>query len=804
MRSLLKPLAGSALALMLVLSASPAQAFGPGPDEGATSEAPQHPSTQDPNAQDPGAQDPASEDPADGGEDPAGGGQDPETGEPSGPTDPADEQGDANAETPDGDPSGGADEPDATRDPAEETEPEESGPIAEAPEAIAIEGVVTVIPDEAGALSPGQFEAGETPESYAGGVAVATENLGFVAVDEANSSGDLEPGQQFSGAVELSAEAQQAVQERIDDEGALSEDEVAETASEALAAQGVLPLAAGIAVDASRSAFDAPVAEAAKTGSVRTVDIVYVGGSASANPTQAQLQKLVTDSGAYWKGQTGGKVGGFKAGAYKTLSKPKTCSTQGIYNLWNDATRAVRGKLDATPYTGGGRYLAVFANVECGGLAGLGLIQSMNAGGAIWIPLGARGSQPVTDLLMTTSHEFGHNLGLGHGDGRNCTQPAVDAPTSGSAGYPTGSTCYDSGYGDLWNVMGAYYIGYGKKPAALATPQKKMLGTAAGLREVKASGGASQTFTINAASATSGTRGLRVTSPSPGKTFFVEYRNGAGQDSGLQWSNGGLWGNSSVSVGTGVRVLKGYDARGTSNALRGVALAQWKGSTRQQVLRANDTLTPYGSTVRVRVLSASGSTAQVRIEYAPFIDVPFNQKFFKEIDWMRTSGLSTGIKVGDGTKRYAPKSAVTREAMAAFLFRMQAPKNYQAPKKSPFADVKPGQKFYKEITWMYQSKLSTGVKQKSGKPKYLPKASVSREAMAAFIYRLDKGAKPAAPTTSPFADVKKGQKFYKEISWMKQSGLSTGVKQKSGKPKYLPKASVSREAMAAFIYRLKH
>ncbi|TCK46456.1 hypothetical protein EDF60_0022, partial [Leucobacter luti] len=33
--------------------------------------------------------------------------------------------------------------------------------------------------------------------------------------------------------------------------------------------------------------------------------------------------------------------------------------------------------------------------------------------------------------------------------------------------------------------------------------------------------------------------------------------------------------------------------------------------------------------------------------------------------------------------------------------------------------------------------------------------------------------------------------------------LSTGVEQASGKPKYAPKSSVTREAMAAFIYRMK-
>jgi hypothetical protein len=140
--------------------------------------------------------------------------------------------------------------------------------------------------------------------------------------------------------------------------------------------------------------------------------------------------------------------------------------------------------------------------------------------------------------------------------------------------------------------------------------------------------------------------------------------------------------------------------------------------------------------------------------------------------------------------------------MAAFLYRLNAPKGYKAPKTSPFSDVKPGQKFYKEISWMYQQKLSTGVKQKKGKPKYLPKSSVTREAMAAFIYRLE-DAKYTAPGASFFSDVSRGDKFYREISWMYADGLSTGVKQPSGKPAYQPKVKVTREAMAAFLYRLK-
>lgn len=38
---------------------------------------------------------------------------------------------------------------------------------------------------------------------------------------------------------------------------------------------------------------------------------------------------------------------------------------------------------------------------------------------------------------------------------------------------------------------------------------------------------------------------------------------------------------------------------------------------------------------------------------------------------------------------------------------------------------------------------------------------------------------------------------------MGTEGLSTGIKQHSGRPHYAPKAEVSREAMAAFLFRLE-
>ncbi|WP_244304551.1 S-layer homology domain-containing protein [Leucobacter viscericola] len=184
-----------------------------------------------------------------------------------------------------------------------------------------------------------------------------------------------------------------------------------------------------------------------------------------------------------------------------------------------------------------------------------------------------------------------------------------------------------------------------------------------------------------------------------------------------------------------------------------------------------------------------------------FADAPLSHKFYREIDWMECKKYSTGWRQPAGKPLYKPADSLERQAMAAFIFRMEAPKGYKAPNVSPFADVKPGDSYYKEISWMYEAKLSTGYREVSGKPTFRAHDSLSREAMAAFIYRLEAKASKSfdAPKKDSFTDVSVRQKFRTEIEWMKKSGLSTGYRDGS----YRPKDALSREAMAAFIYRLE-
>lgn len=170
-----------------------------------------------------------------------------------------------------------------------------------------------------------------------------------------------------------------------------------------------------------------------------------------------------------------------------------------------------------------------------------------------------------------------------------------------------------------------------------------------------------------------------------------------------------------------------------------------------------------------------------------FWDVPKSSKFFKEIQWMKTSKLSTGY--ADGS--YRPTANLSREAMAAFLYRQAGSPKFTMPSKG-FWDVPASHKFYKSIMWMKATGVSTG----NADGSYNPKGTLDRGAMAAFLYRLE--GKPPVKISSPFWDVPNGSKFAKEISWMAQNKVSTGNADGS----YKRLDPVSRQAMAAFIYRL--
>ncbi|MCQ1948753.1 S-layer homology domain-containing protein [Arthrobacter sp. zg-Y859] len=226
----------------------------------------------------------------------------------------------------------------------------------------------------------------------------------------------------------------------------------------------------------------------------------------------------------------------------------------------------------------------------------------------------------------------------------------------------------------------------------------------------------------------------------------------------------------------------------------------------------NGTVTVTARALRDYVLTAGATTewtttfSKAAAPYqppaaSPFIDVSTGQQFYKEMAWLAEKGISTGWTEPNGTRAYRPLQSINRDAMAAFLYRAAGSPTYSAPAKSPFADVSTGQQFYKEMAWLAEEGISTGWTEPNGTRTYRPLQSISRDAMAAFLYRAGDSPIYSAPAKSPFADVSTGQQFYKEMAWLAANGISTGWTEPNGTRTYRPFQSINRDAMAAFLYR---
>jgi len=122
-------------------------------------------------------------------------------------------------------------------------------------------------------------------------------------------------------------------------------------------------------------------------------------------------------------------------------------------------------------------------------------------------------------------------------------------------------------------------------------------------------------------------------------------------------------------------------------------------------------------------------------EASPFRDVPTTYQFYTEITWLESTGITTGWYLGGGVREFRPQEPIGRDAMAAFLYRFNGAPDYSEPYSSPFADVAPWAPFYYEITWLNATEITTGWDVGAGLKEFRPTATITRDAMAAFLSR---------------------------------------------------------------------
>ena len=173
-----------------------------------------------------------------------------------------------------------------------------------------------------------------------------------------------------------------------------------------------------------------------------------------------------------------------------------------------------------------------------------------------------------------------------------------------------------------------------------------------------------------------------------------------------------------------------------------------------------------------------------------FTDVPVTHPFFADISWMADQAIAEGYE--DGT--FLPAASVSRQAVAAFLYRYADVTDYVAPTEAVFTDVPTTHAFYTEISWLADQGITEGYDDGT----FRPGTTVSRQAVAAFLYRYADVTDYEAPTEAAFTDVPTTHAFYTPISWLAEQGITQGYEDGT----FRGTGAVARQAMAAFLHRL--
>ena len=284
---------------------------------------------------------------------------------------------------------------------------------------------------------------------------------------------------------------------------------------------------------------------------------------------------------------------------------------------------------------------------------------------------------------------------------------------------------------------------------------------------------------------------IAVVRTSDRQAYVIESRRATGPDTDIVRTGALLYRvDSSVAGGSGpIRVI---DATPNSTPTRGHQLDDGAWQPGQVFI-------DQAADLRIEVISANSSADTLRISRidAPpppmFTDVPAGSQFRTEIAWFAAAGISTGTVI-DGVSYFQPSQNLSRQALAAFLYRYAGDGWAPPPGRQTFADVPVGHQFHTAVEWMADSGLSTGSADPAGgKPFFQPNIDVSRQATAAFLHRLAGSPAPARPHS--FTDV--GPTFATAISWLAGTGITTGYSDGT----FRPNNPIARDAIAAFLYR---
>jgi len=192
------------------------------------------------------------------------------------------------------------------------------------------------------------------------------------------------------------------------------------------------------------------------------------------------------------------------------------------------------------------------------------------------------------------------------------------------------------------------------------------------------------------------------------------------------------------------------------------------------------------------ITTAMTHTVGIAVTTPHFSDVAKNSPFYDDIAWIAGRGVARGYDTG----KFQPATLISRDAMAAFLYRFHNP-GIKMPVCDPnqqrkFLDVPASSPFCGAVEWL----VKAGIAGAGGK--FNPAAPTTRGVTASWIYRgHHRGVSDQLCAANEFADVDNGTAGCGNIEWLAAVGVTSGYEGNLFKPN----DPVTREAMSAFFHR---
>ena len=176
-----------------------------------------------------------------------------------------------------------------------------------------------------------------------------------------------------------------------------------------------------------------------------------------------------------------------------------------------------------------------------------------------------------------------------------------------------------------------------------------------------------------------------------------------------------------------------------------------------------------------------------------FRDVPENAWFYEPV----YSAVNKNLFRGVSKKHFEPETKMTRAMLVTVLWRYEGSPQVSG---TPFSDVRAKDWYAVQVAWAAQNGVVNGV----GNGKFDPEGEVTREQMAAILYRYAQKKKldtTARGELKSFADQSKVSAWAKDaLSWTVGSGIIGGSKEGS-KLLLKPLDGATRAEVAAILVR---